>query len=174
MEEHNRVWLYILYNHIDPFQWPCYVAKCCWFKETYWMGSSVVLCTHEHKCLSGICMFFPGEVSHSQGLMWNNFRMREHPEAHSRAHCISHTAVITHTPLFNHLLPLTMIKGDGNVKSDQVTGRHLTSLISVLSFVCQILSAYLWHDPCQPPGSVWQYWLISTPEILFKDITVIQ
>lgn len=69
--------------------------------------------------------------------------MRKHPEAYSRVHSISHAAVISHTPLFNHVLPLAVIKGDSNVKSDQVAGRHLTSLISFLSFVNHVLSAYL-------------------------------
>lgn len=47
--------------------------------------------THEHKRVMCACMLFPGEAS-QQDLLWNNFRMGKYPEAHSRVHCISHTA----------------------------------------------------------------------------------
>lgn len=69
--------------------------------------------------------------------------MRKHPEAHSRVRRISHTAVITHPPSFHHLPSLAVIKGDSNVKSDQVTGGHLTSLISIFNFVEFSLKSFM-------------------------------
>ncbi len=120
------------------------------------------------------CMLFPGEAS-QQDLLWNNFRMGKHPEAHSRVHCISHTAAscydshpflpkslhlfITPPPPFHHFPSLTVIKGDSNGKSHQVTGGHLTSLVFSRQ-VCPPNSRWnpscLRPDPCQPPPPVYQ------------------
>lgn len=132
------------------------------------------------------CMLFPDEARQLD--LWNNewggMPRGSHPGSLHFTH--SHIMLwlrpflpkslhlfFTHPPPFHYFPSLTVIRGDSNGKSDQVTGGHLTSLVFQSSRLSHWNPSCLWPDPRQPPPPMWQdcEGLISACRILLKDIS---
>lgn len=118
-----------------------------------------------------ICMLFPDEAS-QQDLVWNNFKMGETARGSFWRFIAFHTQPQSchdsqpflpqipsslhhphHPPLFHHFPSLTVIKGDSNGKSDQVTGGHLTSLVFLSSSLSSEfpLKSFMFSAQLPPP-----------------------